>query len=221
MDDERTPNHAPPGAEFRGSEKFFTNKEQTMKDFTQTGNQQTDHFADDEAKKTLDTVFGEWQSGKQVLQWTVLQAVSPQESNRMKMLKMGLWGGPVFVVVAAFFALDVLDLDAQERMIFIAAMAVFLVADIFLAIPLTLKAAARNMRNAITVKIDRNKKSAVITIARQQQVEKLKYGAQGVLPVFTLPENDKGGKYAAMRGQLQKQISAETGFLFEEVRQQA
>lgn len=192
-----------------------------MKDFTQTGNQQTDHFADDEAKKTLDTVFGEWQSGKQVLQWTVLQAVSPQESNRMKMLKMGLWGGPVFVVVAAFFALDVLDLDAQERMIFIAAMAVFLVADIFLAIPLTLKAAARNMRNAITVKIDRNKKSAVITIARQQQVEKLKYGAQGVLPVFTLPENDKGGKYAAMRGQLQKQISAETGFLFEEVRQQA
>lgn len=193
-----------------------------MKDFTQTGNQQTDHFADDEAKKTLDTVFGEWQSGKQVLQWTVLQAVSPQESNRMKMLKMGLWGGPVLVVVAAFFMLKfVLDLDEQTSMILIAAIAVFLVVDVFLAIPLILKAAARNMRNAITVKIDRNKKSAVITIARQRQTEKVKYGSQGVLPVFTLPENDKGGKYAAMRGQLQKQISAETGFLFEEVRQQA
>ena len=199
-----------------------TDKEQTMKDFTQTGNQQNDHFADQEAQKTLDTVFGEWQSGKQVVEWTVLQAVSPQAfARRMKMLKMGLCGGPVFVVVAAFFMLDVLDLDAQERMIFIAAIAVFLVADIFLAIPLKLKAAARNMRNAITVKIDRNKKSAVITIARQQQIEKLKYGSQGVLPVFTLPENDKGGKYAAMRGQLQKRISAETGFLFEEVRQQA
>ena len=77
------------------------------------------------------------------------------------------------------------------------------------------------MRNAVTVKIDRNKKFAVITIARQRQIEKVKYGSQSVLPVFALPENDKGGKYAAMRSQLQKQISAETGFLFEEVRQQA
>ena len=194
-----------------------------MKDFTQIGNQQNGHFADQEAQKTLDTVFGEWQSGKQVVEWTVLQTVSPQEfANRMKMLKMGLCGGPVLVVVAAFFMLKfVLDLDEQTSMILIAAIAVFLVVDVFLAIPLILKAAAKNMQNAVTVKIDRNKKFAVITIARQRQTEKVKYGAQGVLPVFTLPENDKGGKYAAMRSQLQKQISAETGFLFEEVRQQA
>lgn len=194
-----------------------------MKDFTQTGNQQNDHFADQEAQKTLDTVFGEWQSGKQVVEWTVLQAVSPQEfANRMKMLKIGLYGGSVIMVAAVFFMLKfVLDLDEQSNTIFAAAMAVFLIVDVFLAVPLKLKALAKNMRNAITVKIDRNKKSAVITIARQRQIEKVKYGSQSVLPVFALPENDKGGKYAAMRSQLQKQISTETGFLFEEVRQQA
>ena len=75
--------------------------------------------------------------------------------------------------------------------------------------------AKKNLMNAITVKIDRNKKLAVIT--RQQQSKKVKYGSQGVLPSFRLPENDMGNKYANMRQQLQQQITAETGFLFEEV----
>ncbi|MBQ9725240.1 MAG: hypothetical protein IJV56_07885 [Neisseriaceae bacterium] len=186
-----------------------------MQDFTQIGNQPNDDFHNTEAAKTLDTVFNEWQSGKQVVEWTVLQAVSPQElANRMKMLKMGLYSSPVLVVIATFFMLKfVLDFDKQTSMIFIAAMALFIIIDVFLAIPLTLKAATKNLHNPITVKIDRNKKLAVIT--HQQQSKKVKYGSQGVLPAFRLPENNRS-QYAEKRSTLQQQITAETGFLFEE-----
>ena len=187
-----------------------------MKDFTQIGNSQNENFADNEAQKTLDTVFNEWQSGKQVVEWTVLQAISAQQqASRMKILKIGLYSSAVLLVVGMLLAIKFGNMDKQTTMLFLLAIGAFLISDIFVAIPRVLKEVAKKQHNAITVKIDRNKKLAVIT--RQQQSQKVKYGSQGVLPAFRLPENDMGSKYATMRGQLQQQITAETGFLFEEV----
>ncbi|MBP5789579.1 MAG: hypothetical protein J6W29_05030 [Neisseriaceae bacterium] len=185
-----------------------------MQDFTQIGNSQNDHFADNEAQKTVDTVFNDWQSGKQVVEWTVLQAVSAQQQAlRVKMLKIGLYSGAVLVVVGALLAIKFGNMDKQTTILFLVAIGAFLISDIFFAIPRVLKEVAKNMHNAITVKIDRNKKLAVIT--RQQQSKKVKYGSQGVLPAFRLPENNRS-QYAEKRSTLQQQITAETGFLFEE-----
>ena len=72
-----------------------------MKDFTQIGNSQNDNFADNEAQKTLDTVFGEWQSGKQVVEWTIIPPADPQElANREKMLKLSMYSSPVYLLIS-------------------------------------------------------------------------------------------------------------------------
>lgn len=189
-----------------------------MKDFTQMGNQQNDNFADNEAQKTLDTVFNEWQSGKQVVEWTVIPPVNAQEQERkINMMKYSIYSTDALIVIVALFLYfnNSLGLDKTTALILLAGMILVAVVSVFISTPLLLKNMRKNLHNAITVKIDRNKKLAVIT--RQQQSKKVKYGSQGVLPSFRLPENDMGNKYANMRQQLQQQITAETSFLFEEV----
>ena len=187
-----------------------------MKDFTQIGNSQNENFADNEAQKTLDTVFNEWQSGKQIVEWRVIPPADPQElANREKMLKMSMFSSPMLLVGGCVLAAIFADLGTTMSIILIAIGIGLAVCEFMFLFPYMIKTVRKNLMNAITVKIDRNKKLAVIT--RQQQSQKVKYGSQGVLPVFCLPENDMGSKYATMRGQLQQQITAETGFLFEEV----
>ena len=53
-----------------------------MKDFTQIGSQSNNDFFNEEAVKTLDSVMNDWQSGKQVVEWTVIPPVNPQEQER-------------------------------------------------------------------------------------------------------------------------------------------
>lgn len=187
-----------------------------MKDFTQIGNSQNDNFADNEAQKTLDTVFGEWQSGKQVVEWTIIPPADSQElENREKMLKLSMYSSPVYLLLGFILAAIFADLDRNLSILLVVLGVVLAVCEFVFLVPWVLKMSRKNLHNAITVKIDRNKKLAVIT--RQQQSKKVKYGSQGVLPAFRLPENDIGNKYANMQQQLQQQITAETGFLFEEV----
>ena len=186
-----------------------------MKDFTQIGNSQNDNFADNGAQKTLDTVFNEWQSGKQVVEWTVIPPADPQElANREKMLKMSMFSSPILLVCGCVLAAVFADLGTTLSIILIAIGIGLAVCEFMFLFPYMIKMARKNLMNAVTIKIDRNKKLATIT--RQQQNKKVKYGQQGVLPAFRLPENDIGNKYANIRQQLQQQITAETGFLFEE-----
>ena len=186
-----------------------------MKDFTQIGNSQNDNFADNEAQKTLDTVFNEWQSGKQVVEWTVIPPADPQElANREKMLKMSMFSSPILLVGGCVLAAVFADLGTTLSIILIAIGIGLAVCEFMFLFPYMIKMARKNLMNAITVKIDRNKKLATIT--RQQQNKKVKYGQQGVLPAFRLPENNRS-QYAEKRSTLQQQITAETGFLFEEI----
>ena len=187
-----------------------------MQDFTQIGNSQNDNFADNEAQKTLDTVFNEWQSGKQVVEWTVIPPVNAQEQERkINMMKYSIYSTDALIVIVALFLYfnNTLDLDKTTALILLAGMILVAVVSVFISTPLLLKNMRKNLHNAITVKIDRNKKLAVIT--RQQQSKKVKYGSQGVLPSFRLPENN-AGQYTHKKEALQSRISAETGFLFEE-----
>ena len=187
-----------------------------MQDFTQIGNQPNDDFHNIEAAKTLDTVFNEWQSGKQVVEWTVIPPADPQElANREKMLKMSMFSSPILLVGGCVLAAVFADLGTTMSIILIAIGIGLAVCEFMFLFPYMIKMARKNLMNAITVKIDRNKKLAHLT--RHQQSKKVKYGSQGVLPSFRLPENDIGNKYANIRQQLQQQITAETGFLFEEV----
>ena len=119
------------------------------------------------------------------------------------------------MIVALFLYFNnTLGLDKTTALILLAGMILVAVVSVFISTPLLLKNMRKNLHNAITVKIDRNKKLATIT--RQQQNKKVKYGQQGVLPAFRLPENNHS-QYAEKRSTLQQQITAETGFLFEEV----
>ena len=189
-----------------------------MKDFTQIGNQQNENFADSEAQKTLDTVFNEWQSGKQVVEWTVIPPINPAQQERtIRIFKYGAYSSDILIVVVALFLYfnNTLGLDKTMALILLGCMILVAAVSFFISVPLIVKNMRKNLQNAITVKIDRSKKLAHLT--RQQQSKKVKYGSQGVLPAFRLPENDMGSKYANMRQQLQQQITAETGFLFEEV----
>ncbi|MBR5940521.1 MAG: hypothetical protein IKZ88_04620 [Neisseriaceae bacterium] len=187
-----------------------------MKDFTQIGNSQNEHFADNEAQKTLDTVFNEWQSGKQVVEWQVIPPSDPKElALREKIVKLNMYSSPILLVIGGIMVVMFAGLDKTLSAIVFGICVLLAVCEFIFLMPWALKMARQNVHNATTVKIDRNKKLAVIT--RQQQRKKVKYGSQGVLPAFRLPENDMGSKYATMRGQLQQQITAETGFLFEEV----
>ena len=47
-------------------------------------------------------------------------------------------------------------------------------------------------------------------------VNKIKYGDNYILPAFRLPENDTDGTYAQMRKELQRAITAETGWRFQD-----
>ena len=47
-------------------------------------------------------------------------------------------------------------------------------------------------------------------------VHKMKYGDDYILPAFRLPENDIDGTYAQMRKELQRAITAETGWRFQD-----
>ena len=186
-----------------------------MQDFTQIGNQSNDDFHNIEAAKTLDKVFDDWQSGKQVIEWQVIPPADPQElANREKMLKMSMLSSPILLVGGCVLAAVFADLGTTMSIILIAIGIVLAVCELMFLFPYMIKMARKNLINAITVKIDRNKKLATIT--RQQQNKKVKYGQQGVLPAFRLPENNRS-QYAEKRSALQQRITAETGFLFEEV----
>lgn len=186
-----------------------------MQDFTQIGNSQNDNFADNEAQKTLDTVFNDWQSGKQVVEWTVIPPADPQElAKRERMLKFSMNSGAISMIVAAILVVTVGGLEPPVSFYFLIAIIIGAICEIFFFTPYAVKMLQKNPANAITVKIDRNKKLAVIT--RQQHNQKIKYGSQSTIPAFRLPENNRS-QYAEKRSTLQQQITAETGFLFEEV----
>ncbi|MBP3220710.1 MAG: hypothetical protein J6M43_01570 [Neisseriaceae bacterium] len=187
-----------------------------MQDFTQIGNSQNDNFADNEAQKTLDTVINDWQSGKQVVEWTVIPPVNAQEQERkINIMKYSIYSTDALIVIVALFLYfnNSLGLDKTTALVLLAGMILVAVVSVFVSTPLLLKNMRKNLHNAITIKIDRNKKLAMIT--RSQQQKKVKYGQQGVLPSFRLPETNRS-QYAEKRSTLQQQITAETGFLFEE-----
>ncbi|MBO7081774.1 MAG: hypothetical protein J6V99_07055 [Neisseriaceae bacterium] len=183
-----------------------------MKDFTHIT--QTQNIQDDEAVNTLDTVFNQWQSGQQVIEWKVIPIASPDEvARREKMLKLTMYSGSLMILVVALLSVITMNLGTTLSIIFLGICVAFAIGESLFLLPLLLKAARKNLINARIVKINRNKKIATIT--HQQQTKKMKYGSQGVIPAFRLPENNRS-QYEQKRASLQQQITAETGFVFEE-----
>ena len=132
-------------------------------------------------------------------------------------MKYSIYSTDALIVIVALFLYfnNTLGLDKTTALVLLAGMILVAVVSVFISTPLLLKNMRKNLHNIITVKIDRNKKLAVIT--RQQHNQKIKYGSQSTIPAFRLPENHLNDKYAQIKSQLQQQITAETGFLFEEV----
>ena len=187
-----------------------------MQDFTQIGSQSNNDFFNEEAVKTLDSVMNDWQSGKQVVEWTVIPPADPQElAKRERILKFIMISDAISMIVSAILVVSVGGLEPPVSFYFLIAIIIGAICEIFFFTPYAVKMLQKNPANAITVKIDRNKKLAVIT--RQQHNQKIKYGSQSTIPAFRLPENHLNDKDAQIKSQLQQQITAETGCLFEEV----
>ena len=160
----------------------------------------------------MDRVFKKWQSAKQLIEWKVIPPTNTQEQEqKIKVMKYAIYGTDALIVLVAllsYFFNTAFGLDKTAALIFMCLTIFIAAVSVFISAPLLLK----NMKKAITVKIDRDKK--IGTISSQQQIKKLKYAEQAVLPSFMLPRNAEQ-HYEQKRRELQQQISAETGFVFE------
>lgn len=185
-----------------------------MKDFTKIDKQPINDFHNEAAAETLDTVVNEWQSGKQQIEWQVVEPAEPQElAKREKMLKFSIYSSMFSIPLGGALGLLTFDLGQTLSIVYMTFCILIVVCEYVFFLPFMVKLARKNILNATTVKINRSKKIAIIT--RHSLSKKMPYGTQGTIPAFRLPENNRQ-QYANKRNTLQQQITAETGFLFQE-----
>ncbi|MBR1375638.1 MAG: hypothetical protein IJ566_06110 [Cardiobacteriaceae bacterium] len=176
-----------------------------------------ENLLDIELQKTLDNLLNDWQSGKQIVEWAVIPPVNLREQEqKIKMMKYAIYGTDALIVLfglLSYFFNETLGFDKTAGLIFFCLTLLIAAVSVFVGTPVLLKNMRRSLHNQISVSIDRSNKLATITSAQPSQ--KLQYGS-GVLPSFILPRNAMQ-HYEEKRRTLQQQISAETGFSFEEL----
>ncbi|MBR6027292.1 MAG: hypothetical protein IK065_06850 [Neisseriaceae bacterium] len=155
----------------------------------------------DLAIKTLERVSHEWFANQQIIKWEVI------EPNIKSLFHNYVFPFLLISIFAAFILSFLLERWGEkgfswiEFLIFITA---FIVSYIICFIKFKYSKA--------TIKINRKKQKGVVVGYRNDK-QNIQYNKTVTLPAFRLPENDTG-TYRKMRRQLQKAITTETGWIF-------
>ena len=147
--------------------------------------------------ETLSRVLSEWNSGKEKIRYTIDIPKSKWDFI-FDMVTCIIWGS---------FGLGAFVLALRQHLLFPVGIVTFLCGIVVYVL-------AR--KNApYTYIINRKKKRLYCGTYGMQSYIQQDYGEPFSLPTFRLPDNDYSGKYARMREKLQKKITDETGWTFE------
>ena len=186
-----------------------------MKDFTKIA--QATNIQDSPEMAILNRVNREWQQGKMQIEWEVIPPVNAKSIENMAIIvKILILMSVLYTVFSMLVPL--LSYGTFDNMAMIGVFAVLLsvVLQLFVVLPLALKYLRSNRWRAVRIQIDRRAKTAVIRRS-STNIQTVSFGTTNVvLPAFRLPENN-AGQYAQLKDSLQSKITAETGFLFEEI----
>ena len=156
----------------------------------------------DLAIKTLERVSQEWFANQQTIKWKVIEPSikSIFHNYVFPLLLISIFAA--FILSFLFERWSEKGFSWIEFLIFIIA---FIVSYIIYFI--------KFKYSKTTIKINRKKQKGVVVGYRDDK-QNIQYNKTVTLPAFRLPENDTG-TYRKMRRQLQKAITAETGWLFD------
>lgn len=152
----------------------------------------------DLAIKTLERVSQEWFANQRIIKWKVF------EPN----IKYDYYIYPFMYVLILSFIGIMLPVTISEKLVhwvYFSTLIVILVVIYFILYK-------KLQYSKATIKINRHRCKGIF-IANNGEKRKIKYEKTVTLPAFRLPENDTG-TYRKMRRQLQKAITAETGWFF-------
>ena len=152
--------------------------------------------------KTLERVSQEWFANQQTIKWNVIEPSikSIFHNYVFPLLLISIFAA--FILSFLFERWSEKGFSWIEFLIFIIA---FIVSYIICFI--------KFKYSKTTIKINRKKQKGVVVGYRDDK-QNIQYNKTVTLPAFRLPENDTG-TYRKMRRQLQKAITAETGWLFD------
>ena len=155
----------------------------------------------DLAIKTLERVSQEWFANQKVIKWEVI------EPNIKSIFHNYVFPFLLISIFAALIFSFLLERWSEKGFSWIEFL-IFIIAFIVSYIICFIK--FKYLKT--TIKIDRKKQKGVF-IGYSNDKQSIQYGKTVTLPAFRLPENDTG-TYRKMRRQLQKAITAETGWFF-------